>query len=133
MFRLHVDLTRQGWIACDFYDGSLIYDFSNSELHVVDLDHYRKGPFVNTMGRMFGSTRFMAPEQHELGAQIDERATVFAMGRTIEQLLASREPQIAEVVRHACESRPERRFETVDKFYEAWSDAALMARSATAG
>src|SRR5262249_2661996 len=27
VFRLHVELARRGWLACDFYDGCLIYDF----------------------------------------------------------------------------------------------------------
>jgi hypothetical protein len=31
------------------------------------------------MGRMFGSTRFMAPEELELGALINEQTNVFAM------------------------------------------------------
>ncbi len=86
VFRLHVKLARQGFIANDFYDGCLIYDFVSRRIHVVDLDNYRNAPFTNTMGRMFGSTRFMAPEEHELGARIDERTTVFAMGRSIQEL-----------------------------------------------
>lgn len=133
VFRLHAELAQRGWIACDFYDGCLIYDFAIRQLHVVDLDHYRDGPFVNTMGRMFGSTRFMAPEEHELGARIDERTTVFTMGRTIQQLFTSGDADIAEVARRACETRRERRFETLGKFYEAWSDAARIGRSGTAG
>jgi hypothetical protein len=32
-------------------------------MQVVDLDNYRDAPFINHMGRMFGSTRFMAPEE----------------------------------------------------------------------
>jgi len=33
------------------------------------------------MGRMFGSDVFMAPEEHVLGAHIDQRTTVFTLGR----------------------------------------------------
>jgi len=63
-----------GWIPVDFYDGCLICDFDRQALHVTD--HYYSGPFTNEMGRMFGSGRFTAPEEYELGAQIDERTTV---------------------------------------------------------
>ncbi len=35
------------------------------------------------MGRMFGSTRFMASEEFELGALIDEQTNVFVMGRRL--------------------------------------------------
>lgn len=72
---LHCHLVHAGWIAVDFYDGSLIYNFASGALYVIDLDHYHHGPFRNRWGRMFGSTRFMAPEEFELGAEINERTT----------------------------------------------------------
>lgn len=123
VFRLHVDLARQGWVASDFYDGCLIYDFARRELHVIDLDNYREGPFFNDVGRMFGSTRFMAPEEHQLGVRIDERTTVFTLGRTIEQLFPAAHAPIHSVAARACELHPRRRFQTVEQFYRAWSTA----------
>lgn len=36
--------------------------FDHREIHVVDLDHYRHGPSLNDMGRVFGSSHFMPPE-----------------------------------------------------------------------
>jgi serine/threonine-protein kinase len=53
---LHVVLAGAGWVAVDLYDD---------------------------MGRMFGASRFMAPEEFELGAVIDERTTVFTLGRLV--------------------------------------------------
>ena len=88
IFELHNELAQAGWIAVDFYDGCLIYDFASQELHVVDLDMYRDSPFVNEMGRMFGSSRYMAPEEFERGASIDGRTNVFTMGRTAANLLS---------------------------------------------
>lgn len=79
----HVHLAEKGWIACDLYDGSIIYDFKSGNVHLVDLDHYHRGPFTNEMGRMLGSTRFMAPEEFVLGAPIDESTTTFTLGRMI--------------------------------------------------
>lgn len=81
LFEAHVALAAAGWIACDLYDGCLIVDFSTDRLTLIDLDTYARGPFVNTMGRMFGSDRYMAPEEHVLGARIDQRTTVFTLGR----------------------------------------------------
>jgi serine/threonine-protein kinase len=81
LFEAHVALAAAGWIACDLYDGCLIYDFSTGRLTLIDLDTYARGPFVNEMGRMFGSDRYMAPEEYVLGATIDERTTVFTLGR----------------------------------------------------
>ncbi|MGI8522096.1 MAG: hypothetical protein ACR2K3_02130 [Nocardioides sp.] len=87
LFDLHDLLSRAGWIEGDFYDGALLYDFWSTRLTVIDLDSYRSGPYRNDMGRMFGSTRFMAPEEQELGATIDERTTLFVMARTALVLL----------------------------------------------
>ncbi len=125
VFDLHVALTRADWIAGDFYDGSLLYDFASSELRIIDLDTYHRGPRANTMGRMFGSTRFMAPEEFTLGATVDERTTVFNLGRTAFVFLG--EPgafrgsptQLAAATR-ACEPPPERRFATVADLATAW-------------
>lgn len=81
LFDAHVALTAAGWIACDLYDGCLIVDFATDRLTLIDLDTYARGPFRNEMGRMFGSDRYMAPEEHVLGATIDQRTTVFTLGR----------------------------------------------------
>ena len=80
---LHVTLAATGWVAGDLYDGCLIVDFATYALTIVDLDSYRPGPSINDMGRMFGSTRFMAPEEFVRGAVIDERTTVFTIGRLV--------------------------------------------------
>jgi serine/threonine-protein kinase len=115
VFDLHVALASAGWIAGDFYDGCLMYEFSSGELRVIDLDHYHRGPLTNTLGRMFGSSRFMAPEECERGAVIDERTTVFNLGRAIHVFLGEREVAV-----RACEPEPARRFATVTDFVAAW-------------
>ncbi|MCB0080154.1 MAG: hypothetical protein KDE47_04465, partial [Caldilineaceae bacterium] len=61
VYDLHRRLAALGWVACDLYDGCLLYDFATKKIRVMDLDTYHQGPFTNTMGRMFGSSRFMAP------------------------------------------------------------------------
>jgi serine/threonine protein kinase len=82
LFDLHDLLSSEGWVAGDFYDGSLLYDFGTRQLTAMDLDDYQLGAYRNDMGRMFGSTRFMAPEEFSLGAPIDDRTTAFVMART---------------------------------------------------
>ena len=110
---LHVALAARGWVTGDFYDGCLIYDFARQRIHVFDLDNYRVGAYQNEMGRMFGSTRFMAPEEFELGRTIDERTTVFAMGRTLSIFLSRDFGAIAAVVAKACAADPAKRHRTV--------------------
>lgn len=81
LYDVHARLDEAGWVEGDFYDGALLYDFAERRLTVVDLDSYHHGPFRNDMGRMFGSARFMAPEQFSLGAPIDSRSTAYVLAR----------------------------------------------------
>lgn len=122
VLRVHAALGAAGWVASDFYDGAMIYDFDAQRLHLVDLDQYRDAPFVNDMGRMFGSTRFMAPEEFELGARIDERTTVFVMGRCLDVFVGERnlEP-VAAIVSRACAPDASDRFESTAELHRAWT------------
>ena len=126
---VHAGLCARGWVACDFYDGALIYDFAARRLTLIDLDSYHPGPFVNEMGRLFGSERFMAPEEFKEGALIDERTTVFTLGRTMSVLLGdgtlAREAFRGTEAQHAamagaCRADPDERFRSVADLASAW-------------
>lgn len=69
-----------GYVAVDIYDASFIYDFARKQVTICDIDAFEPKPVVNTMGRMWGSTRFMSPEEFELGAAIDEVTNVYTLG-----------------------------------------------------
>jgi serine/threonine-protein kinase len=136
IFDLHRVLAAMGLVAVDFYDGCLIYDFDRAALHVVDLDGYRQGAFVNSMGRMFGSSRFMAPEEFEHGRRIDQRTTGFTLGRTAAVFLSggtldrTRFPagdELYEVVERACRPLPQDRPASVGEFCQAWLKARQAA------
>ncbi|WP_454300821.1 hypothetical protein [Salana multivorans] len=127
----HVRLEAAGWVASDLYDGCLMVDAAASRLALVDLDTYRRGPSVNDMGRMFGSSLFMAPEELELGAPIDSRTTAFTLGRLIrhfgtrltEDLTAfSGGRTLAGVVERATCPDRERRYGTVAELASAWQN-----------
>jgi serine/threonine protein kinase, bacterial len=129
VIEIHVQLCGQGWVACDFYDGCWMYDFQSGELHVFDLDSYHLGPFTNEMGRLFGSDRFMAPEEFEKGALIDERTTVFNLGRALAVFLgdgtldraAFRGSDVQHAVMlKACAPGPDHRFQSLAELARAW-------------
>jgi serine/threonine-protein kinase len=134
LFRIHTELCARGWIACDFYDGAMIYDFASRRLSLVDLDMYRDAPFLNEMGRMFGSTRFMAPEEFERGATIDESTTIFTMGRCIDVFLGERVEQertsaiesLLRVGTRACHPEPRGRWSSMQEFHDAWLRAMAL-------
>ena len=129
IYDLHVWLVLSGWIAVDFYDGCLMYDFERQAAHVVDLDMYHLGAFTNEMGRMFGSTRFMAPEEFERGALIDERTTVFTMGRAAIAFLGHDiGGAMGEVIHRACRQEREARYRSMEEFCAAWQQARRLGR-----
>lgn len=132
LYELHSLLAAAGYVAVDFYDGCLIYDFSAGKIHVVDLDHYELGAFRNSMGRMFGSSRFMAPEEFEYGERIDERTSLFSMGRTaaiflsdgtLERSSFRGSEALHDVIVRACKADPELRYQTMEDFYADWQEA----------
>ena len=91
----HAHVTRQGYVAVDFYDGSILWDCANKKVVICDIDLYQKAPYTNPIGRMWGSSRFMSPEEFQLGAAIDEVTNVYAMGAMAFALFAGgkREPE----------------------------------------
>lgn len=81
---------------------------------------------------MFGSTRFMAPEELELGATLDERTTVFTLGRTALVFLSAGtlRPEafrgsraFYDVAARACCEEPSSRFASVVAFFAGWRKA----------
>lgn len=132
---LHVALEEAGWVAGDFYDGCLMYDFGTRQIRVIDLECYRPGPYVNDVGRLPGSTRFMAPEELELGATVDARTTVFNLGRMVELFLLSHHdlPAVVDLATRATSSAPEDRPDSVADLHSAWASARLEIRPAVAG
>jgi serine/threonine protein kinase len=80
IYDFHVHAVARGWVAIDLYDGSVMLDADGGRVTLCDLDLYDQGPVVNRMGRLWGSTRFMSPEEYRLGAPIDEVTNVFALG-----------------------------------------------------
>lgn len=77
-FLTHV--ADMGYTAIDFYDGSILYDPAARQTLICDIDFFRKQPCINDMGRMWGSSRFMSPEEYNLGAELDEITNVYTLG-----------------------------------------------------
>jgi serine/threonine protein kinase len=125
IYDVHCEVTRHGFVAVDFYDGCILYDFETGATHLCDLDNYRPGPFLLESERLPGSTRFMAPEELERGSVIDECTNVYTMGRTALVLLEDRiPPALGDVARRASEPAREKRYARVAEFVDAWRSAA---------
>jgi serine/threonine-protein kinase len=80
IMNFHRHVNEKGYIAVDFYCGCIMYNFEVKRVMLCDIELYGKKPYINEMGRMYGSGRYMSPEEFSLGAEIDERSNVFLMG-----------------------------------------------------
>jgi serine/threonine protein kinase, bacterial len=138
----HVEVAERGFVAVDFYDGCLIYDFDTGTVRLCDLDQYRSGPYELDRPRQYGSTRFMAPEEFRQGATIDERTTVFNLGRTAFVLLStgpegedqrgqwSADGALYPIARRATSPVPADRYRSVAEFAAAWRNVRQKRRPA---
>ncbi|MEU4365388.1 hypothetical protein [Promicromonospora sp. NPDC023987] len=129
----HVHAAAHGWVAVDLYDSSVLLDADGGRVTLCDLDLYERGPVVNRMGRMWGSTRFMSPEEYRLGAPIDEVTNVFALGALAHTFLGDDETKSratwagsdAQFAVAARATQPERgaRWPSVAALADAWRAA----------
>jgi serine/threonine-protein kinase len=128
----HAYVVACGYVAIDFYDGSIMYDFGSEETIICDIDFYAKSPYVNRMGRLWGSGRFMSPEEFTLDAAIDEVTNVYAMGATAFALFSEydRSPKawplssgLYEVVKQSVSNERSKRQQSIRQLIDEWRAA----------
>jgi serine/threonine protein kinase, bacterial len=130
----HVYVESTGFVAVDFYDGSILYDFKNDETKICDIDFYRLSPSINDLGENFwGANRSKSPEEYVLNSPIDSITNVFNLGAIAFGLLGGESDhsfskwdankKLYEVALKAVEKDRNKRYSTVSEFYEAWKIA----------
>lgn len=123
-------ITGKNFVAIDFYDGSIIYDFDKQKTIICDIDFFRKSPAVNDMGRMWGSSSFMSPEEFKLGANIDEITNVYTLGaialalfgnykRNFENWALSKE--LFEVIIKSTNDDRNKRHQSIEELIKEWN------------
>ncbi|WP_409346491.1 serine/threonine protein kinase [Paenibacillus sp. MBLB4367] len=138
IFSFHAYVEAKGYVAVDFYDGSLLYDFTNHVTQICDIDFYRKSPTWNDIGeRFWGAKRLKAPEEFKLGAPIDGITNVFTLGAIAFGLLGGETDRSFarwdagnaqyEVALRAVSPERESRYRTVAAFKKAWDIARYHA------
>lgn len=134
IFSFHTYVESRGFVAVDFYDGSILYNFNNNETKICDIDFYRKSPSVNDLGENFwGANRSKSPEELDLGSPIDSKTNVFNLGAIAFGLLGGEKDhsfskweangRLYEVALRAVNENRAKRFTTVGEFYKAWKSA----------
>jgi serine/threonine-protein kinase len=128
----HAYVADCGYVGIDFYDGSIMYDFKNEKTVICDIDFYSRTPYINLMGRLWGSSRFMSPEEFELNAVIDEVANVYVMGATAFALFSESNrspeawplsPELYAVVKKAVSDERCERQQTIEQLITEWRTA----------
>ena len=149
LFSFLETVSNLGYVAVDFYDGSLMYDFQNDILTICDIDLFRKKPTKNDMGvDYWGTPRLKAPEEYEYGAIIDEVTNVHTLGALIfdsffgnytETEIQKRyrehtfspcsitnwelNSKCYEVAKKAVEKEREKRYSSIQEFHKYWQNA----------
>lgn len=90
LFSFLQNVNRKGYVAVDFYDGSIMYDFLTDVTTICDIDFFRKAPVINDKGiEWFGTKRLKAPEEYMEGSVIDEQTNIFTLGALIFEFFGS--------------------------------------------
>ncbi|MCM1285612.1 MAG: hypothetical protein NC213_02330 [Acetobacter sp.] len=125
-------IVSKNYVAVDFYDGSIMYDEESHKTTICDIDFFKKQPVVNDMGRMWGSERFISPEECKLGQVIDEITNVFTLGKMAFSLITDSDysfdsyplnKKSYDVLVKATESDRNKRYQSIAEFKNAWCEA----------
>ena len=84
LFSFLQNVNQKGYVAVDFYDGSIMYDFLTDVTTICDIDFFKRAPVINDIGiEWFGTKRLKAPEEYIEGSAIDEQTNIFTLGALI--------------------------------------------------
>lgn len=148
IFSFFETVAMNNYVAVDFYDGSIMYNFDTDTTTICDIDFYRKKPAVNDMGEcFFGTKRLKAPEEYVYGACIDEITNIYTLGALIfhffgqfsendikERYLRNSffpcsidnwnlDKHVFKVALKAVNLERDNRFKTITQFHLAWNQA----------
>lgn len=128
---------KRGFAAVDFYDSSILYDFTTDTLTLCDVDLFRPKPVVNDLGESWPcSPRLKAPEEYQMGEEIGSDTNAFTLGRLLLFLIAGEDHPDREhwedtearwqAVQKATRPIRKERFPTLREFREAWKRGLLI-------
>jgi len=136
IFEFHRFVALKNHVAIDFYDGSVMYNFNTGKTTICDIDFYGKSPYVNNMGQLWGSSRFMSPEEYKKGEIIDETTNVYTMGATAFVFLGGEKDRsfnkwrmgknLYDAALKAVQDDRTKRYKTIDEFITNWNEALKL-------
>jgi len=134
IFDFHAFAAAQGVLSVGFSLPALWADCATAEITLADIDLYRPLPSRNDWGRMPGNSRFLSPEEYELGAPLDTWTMQYTMGALAFALFAGHADRergawtageaLYQVASRACSEERGDRYPSYDAFLLAWRAAA---------
>jgi ribosomal protein S18 acetylase RimI-like enzyme len=127
----HKHVAECDYVAVDFYDGTIMYDFDTGQSIICDVDFYQKSPYYGEMG-IWGSGKFVSPEECKIGERMDEITTVYTMGATAFALFAefdrsfeawNASKALFDVATKAVSDERSERYQSLDELIAAWEQA----------
>ena len=131
----HKHIANNNYVAIDFYDGSVMYDFENFKTILCDIDFYAKTPYINQIGRMWGSSKMMSPEEFTKGNIIDEITNVYTIGAFAFALFSDYDrtkekwnlpDKLYDVIIKAVSNDRNKRQQSIEELINNWNDAKLL-------
>lgn len=148
LFSFLQNVNEKGYVAVDFYDGSIMYDFIADHLTICDIDFFKKAPVVNDLGMdWWGTKRLKAPEEYKKGSAIDVQTNIFTLGALIFEFFGTFTDDVIEqrymrnrfvpcsfcdwqlseesykIARKAVSTDKNERYQTFEEFYNDWCNA----------
>ncbi|MEN6315325.1 MAG: phosphotransferase [Clostridiaceae bacterium] len=132
ILRFHEHVAQYGYVAIDFNDNSVLYNFSSGKVMICDIDFYAKQSYINGMGRVLGDEKIMSPEEFRIGGLLDEVTNVYTMGATAFALFSDydRSPEkwlpskeLYNVAKRAVSDERSQRQQSIRQLIEEWEAA----------
>jgi len=131
----HAYVAAKGYVAIDFFEGSIMYDYDKNQTIICDLDFYRKSPYIGDLGVICHSGRLASPEERVADEVMDEITNVYTMGAIAFSLLSYcvRTPEVwplnkalYDVVKRAVSDERSKRQQSINQLIEEWKAAKRL-------
>jgi serine/threonine-protein kinase len=129
---------RRDYVAIDFYDGNMLYNFETNVTKICDIDFFEKMP-CRPSQPPWGSPRYLASEENQPDAILDHRTNVFRMGAWAFGLLGGEldrslsrwdaNEQLHTAALRAIASNPLERQSNVQEFLSEWRSGVASLKS----
>jgi len=132
ILQFHEYAAKCGYVAMDFNDYSVLYNFGTGEVKICDIDFYAKQSYINGLGTSLGDQMLMSPEEHRIAGVLDEVTNVYRMGAAAFMLFSNYDrspetwtlnPELYAVVKKAVSDAKADRQKSVTQLIEEWRAA----------